>query len=711
MNKEEIIQKFDLGGKEVTLKTGRLAHEADAAVMVECGGTSVLVTVVASEPREGMDYFPLFIEYVERLYAGGVIKGSRWVKREGKPSDEAILNARLIDRSVRPLFPKDFMKETQIVATVLSVDHENDADMLSAIGASAALHVSQHPWNGPLGIVRVGFRDGNYFVNPTASEREESDLDLIVTTGEDGVVMLEGGAEELSEQDFYGAVEFGKDQGEKVMAAIEEFRKKAGKEKVALKKETDEVEKEIKQEASKKVSDLVDQLYKQGEGALEIIENYAEQLTNDFEGVSGNKIKDIVDKLFKKEFRKRMLKGKRLDNRKLDEVRELNIDVDVLPRTHGSAVFERGKTQALTVATLGGLSLKQWMETPEGEETKRYIHHYFFPPYSVGETGRFGYPGRREIGHGALAERALKPVIPSEDDFPYTIRLVSEIMASNGSTSMASTCGSTLALMDAGVPIKRPVAGIAVGLVQEGDDYVLLTDMQGAEDFNGDMDFKVTGTKQGITAIQVDIKSTGLSMEVVEKALERARKARELILDQMEAVIKEPRGKVSEYAPKIVIKQIPVKKIGDLIGPGGKTIKKIIEETGCTVDVDDDGTVTVVGKDKDAVAQAVDKVDAITREVHPGEVFKGEVTRVEPFGAFVEFLPGRKGLVHVSKMGKRYIKDAQDVLDVGQEVKVKLEEIDDRGRYNLILVEPRFDDDDQSSGSNHQSSNNKVGFE
>lgn len=706
---KEIVQKFNLAGKEITLKTGHLAHEADAAVMVECGGTSVLVTVVAAEPREGMDYFPLYIEYVERLYAGGVIKGSRWVKREGKPSDEAILNARLIDRSVRPLFPDDFMKETQIVITVLSVDHENDPDILSAIGASAALHISEHPWNGPLGIVRVGFRDGNYFVNPTASEREESDLDLVVSTGKEGIVMLEGGAEELSEEDFYGAIEFGQQQGEKVFQAIEEFRNKAGKEKISVKKEPEEIEEKIKNQASKKVKDLVDQLYAQGEGAQDIIQEYAEQLANDYEGVSGNKVEDIVSKLFKKEFRKRMLDGKRLDNRELDEVRELNIDVGVLPRTHGSAIFERGKTQALTVATLGGLSLKQWMETPEGEETKRYIHHYFFPPYSVGETGRFGYPGRREIGHGALAERALKPVIPSEDDFPYTIRLVSEIMASNGSTSMASTCGSTLALMDAGVPIKRPVAGIAVGLVQEGDNYVLLTDMQGAEDFNGDMDFKVTGTKQGITAVQVDIKRTGLSLKIVKEALERARKAREMIIDKMQAVIGEPRGKVSEYAPKIVIKQIPVNKIGDLIGPGGKTIKKIIEETGCTVDVDDDGTVTVVGKDKEAVQQAVSKVDAITREVHPGEMFTGEVTRVEPFGAFVEFLPGRKGLVHVSKMGKRYIKDAQNVLDVGQEVKVKLEEIDDRGRYNLILVEPRFDND--SSGSNQKASNNKVGFE
>lgn len=693
MKQEEIVQKFNLAGKEISLKTGHLAHEADAAVMVKCGGTAVLATVVASEPREGIDYFPLYIEYVERLYAGGIIKGSRWVKREGKPSDEAILNARLIDRSVRPLFPEDFMKETQIVLTVLSVDHENDHDILSAIGAVAALHLSEHPWQGPLGIVRVGFRDGNYFVNPTASEREESDLDLIVSSGKDGVVMLEGGAEELSEEDFYGAVEFAQKQGEKVLQAIEEFRSKAGKEKISLKKEPVEIEQKIKQEASKKVSSLVDQLYEQGQGAKEIISDYAEQLVNDFEGLSGNLIEDIVSKLFKKEFRKRMLNGERIDGRDLDAVRDLNIDVNVLARTHGSAVFERGRTQALTVATLGGLSLKQWMETPVGEEKKRYIHHYFFPPYSVGETGRFGYPGRREIGHGALAEKALRPVIPSEEEFPYTIRLVSEIMASNGSTSMASACGSALALMDAGVPIKRPVAGIAVGLVQEGDDYVLLTDMQGAEDFNGDMDFKVTGTKQGITAVQVDIKQAGISLEIIKGALERAKKAREMIIDQMRTVIEEPRGKVSEYAPKIVIKQIPVNKIGDLIGPGGKTIKKIIEETGCTIDVDDDGIVTVVGTDREAVKQAVNKVDAITREVNPGEVFKGEVTRVEPFGAFVEFLPGRKGLVHVSKMGKRYIKDAQNVLDVGQEVKVKLKEIDDRGRYNLVLVEPRFDDE------------------
>ncbi len=697
MRQEEIVEKFDLGGKEIILTTGRLAQEADAAVMVECGGTAVLATVVASEPREGIDYFPLYIEYVERLYAGGIIKGSRWVKREGKPSEEAILNARLIDRSVRPLFPDDFDKETQIVLTVLSVDHENVPDILSAIGASAALHLSEHPWQGPLGIVRVGFREGNYFINPTTSERDTSDLDLIVSTAKDGVVMLEAGAEELSEEDFYGAVKFGQQKGKEVLEAIERFRKKAGKEKISLKKEKQEIEEKIKKQASQKVKQLVDQLYEQGEGVREIISEYAEQLANDFEGISGNKVEDIVSDLFKKEFRKRMLQGKRLDNRKPDEVREVDIDVNVLARTHGSAVFERGKTQALTVATLGGLSLKQWMETPGGEETKRYIHHYFFPPYSVGETGRFGYPGRREIGHGALAERALRPVVPSEEKFPYTIRLVSEIMASNGSTSMASACGSSLALMDAGVPIKRPVAGIAIGLVQEKkDDYVLLTDIQGAEDFNGDMDFKVAGTKQGITAAQVDIKRTGLSLEIVQQALQRAKEAREVILDKMQAVIEEPRGKVSEYAPKIVIKQIPIKKIGDLIGPGGKTIRKISEETGCTVDVDDDGTVTIVGTDRQAVKQAVNKVDAITREVQPGEVFTGEVTRVEPFGAFVEFLPGRKGLVHVSKMGKRYIKDAQNVLDVGQKVKVKLEEIDDRGRYNLSLVEPRFDNQETS---------------
>ncbi len=691
---KEIVKKFELGGKEIELKTGHLAHEADAAVMVQCGGTAVLATVVASEPREGIDYFPLYIEYIERLYAGGVIKGSRWVKREGKPSEEAILNARMIDRSARPLFPKDFKKETQIVLTVLSVDHENNPDILSAIGASAALHISEHPWQGPLGIVRVGFRKGNYFVNPSASEQEESDLDLVVSVSRQGIVMLEGGVEELAEADFYGAVEFAKSQGEKIIEAIEDFRKKAGKEKINIKNKADPVEKKIRQQASKKIPDLVDQLYDNGEGARELIAEYAEQLSDDFEGVSGKLVKEIVSELFKKEFRKRMLAEKRIDKRGLDEVRPINIEVGLLARTHGSALFERGRTQALTVATLGGLSLKQWMETPVGEETKRYIHHYFFPPYSVGETGRFGYPGRREIGHGALAERALKPVIPAESDFPYTIRLVSEIMSSNGSTSMASTCGSTLSLMDAGVPIKRPVAGIAVGLVQEGDDYVLLTDMQGAEDFNGDMDFKVTGTKKGITAVQVDTKLSGISMEIIEQALERAKRAREMIIEKIEAVIEKPRKRVSEYAPKIVIKQIPVKKIGDLIGPGGRVIKKISEETECTLDVEDDGTVSIVGTDRDKVKQAVNKVDAITREVSPGEVFDGAVTRVEPFGAFVEFLPGRKGLVHVSKMGKRYIKDAQNVLEVGEKVKVELEEIDDRGRYNLVLVEPRFDNTD-----------------
>jgi len=685
----EIISKeFSLGGKKVVLETGKLANQANAAVKVSCEGTVVLVTVVSNQSRADMDYFPLYVEYVERLYAGGIIKGSRWVKREGKPSDEAVLAARMIDRSIRPLFPKGFKNETQVVATILSVDHENDPDVLAALGASAALHISDIPWDGPIGVIRMAYRDGNYFVNPTNGERENSDLDLLVTIGKEGVVMMEGGADQLPKEEFFGAIEAAKEEGDKILKSLEEFQKEVGTPKMDYDKPAQKEIEELQSQIEGDVNNIVDQMYQRKEGDFSLIDGLIDELKN--EGQYGSEVVDqAVRTLFKKLIRKRMLKGDRIDGRGLKEVREIDIEIGVLPRTHGSAIFKRGDTQALTVTTLGSPSLKQLIESPEGEESKRYIHHYFMPPYSVGDTGRFGWPKRREIGHGSLAEQGLKPVIPSEADFPYTIRLVSEILSSNGSTSMASTCGSTLSLMDAGVPISNPVAGISIGKVSEGDNHLLLTDMRGIEDFNGDMDFKVTGTKNGITAIQVDIKTHGLSLDVVKDALVRAEEAYLPILEKMMEVIAEPRKKVSEHAPKIVMVQIPPKKIGDLIGPGGKTIKRLIDETNCAINVDDDGTVSITGIQEEEVAEAVEKVKALTREVEVGEEFEGEVKRVESFGAFVEFLPGKQGMVHVSKMSDRFIEDAQKVLEPGQEVKVKLIKIDNRGRYDLKLLDPQ----------------------
>ncbi len=685
---KKVSKEFSFGGKKITIETGELAEQANAAVKVSCEGTVVLATVVSNQTRSEMDYFPLFVEYVERLYAGGIIKGSRWVKREGKPSDEAILAARMIDRSIRPLFPKDFKNETQVVLTILSIDHENDPNVLAALGASAALHISDIPWNGPVGVVSMAYRDGNYFVNPTNGERENSDLDLMVTISSQGVLMLEGGAEQLPQKVVYGAIESAEKEGKKLIKVLDQLREEVGQPKMEFdklpKKEIEEIQSQIEADINK----IVDQMFQRKEGDFSLVDNYIKDLKN--EGQYEREIaEEAVHSLYKDIIRQRMLKGDRIDGRGLNEIRPLDIQVDILPRTHGSAIFKRGRTQALTVITLGSPSLKQLIESPEGEESKRYIHHYFMPPYSVGETGRFGWPKRREVGHGALAEQALRPVIPSEKDFPYTIRLVSEILSSNGSTSMASTCGSTLALMDAGVPISDPVVGIAIGLVSKGDNYVLVTDMRGIEDFNGDMDFKITATKNGITAIQLDTKTTGLNLKIIKESLSRAIKANNLILTEIKKVISKPRQKVSEHAPKIVMIQISPNKIGDLIGPGGKTIKRLIEETNCSINVEDDGTVSITGIQEEEVNQAVDKIKAITREVEAGEEFEGKVKRVEPFGAFVEFLPGKQGLVHVSKISDQYIENVEDVLEVGQKVRVKLTEIDKQGRYNLRLLEPK----------------------
>ena len=697
MNKTS--QEIEIAGKILTIETGELARLATSSVLARLGDTMVLVTIVEGGVREDLDYFPLSVEYVERLYAGGRIKGSRWVKREGRPSDDAILTARLIDRSIRPLFPKNYKNEVQIVVTVLSVDNENEPNILSIIATSAALAISPIPWNGPVSSLRMGLikekENGKqeFIINPDPAEGELSEIDLVVTQTKDKTLMLEAGANEVSEDLMLEAIEKAHGENKKIIDFIEELQKKAGQKKHAVVETTELLE--LVQALEKKYKSDIDSLFamrvakesSRDEASKELIEKIYEDLKVGGKAEYDKKIiSKAIEYIIFKTVRKNIIEKKvRPDKRAVDEIRPLEVKVGVLPRTHGSAIFQRGETQVLSVATLGSPRLEQLIESAEGEEVKRYIHHYSFPPYSVGEAGRIGTPSRREIGHGALAERAILSVIPNKDVFPYTIRVVSEVLTSNGSTSMASTCGSALALMDAGVPIKSPVAGIAMGLMTQEEKYVILTDIIGLEDFSGDMDFKVAGSKDGITAIQLDVKIPGLTMAQIKETFEGAKKAREVILDKMLSVIAASRGEVSEYAPKIELLHIPVDKIGELIGPGGRVIKNIIAQTGATVDVEDDGSVTISATFEDSVKQAVTWVQGLTREVKVGEEFEGEVKRILPFGAFVEILPGKEGMVHVSHMSDQFVKNPADVVSIGQKVKVKVIEIDEQGRINLSM--------------------------
>lgn len=691
---------LEIGGKTLTLEVGNLAKQATSSVLARLGDTMVLLTVVMGKERTDIDYFPLTVEYIERLYAGGRIKGSRWVKREGRPTDDAVLTARLIDRSVRPLFPKEFKKEVQIIATVLSVDGENSPDILSVIAASAALAISPIPWKGPVGAVRIGYVKENgdgkagFIVNPGIAESELSELDLIVTSLKGKTLMLEAGALQVTEDIALEGIKKAQIENDKIIAFVEDFAKKIGAEKEEVKPNTAYLELVAFLEKSYKdeiVGMIKNRATKESSGdASELIEKIVEEQKAKDEDFAGDRklIAKAIESIMFKALRDNTLsKGIRPDGRKIDEIRSISCQISVLPRTHGSAIFNRGDTQALTIATLGSPRMEQLIESAEGEESKRYIHHYNMPPYSVGEAGRIGFTSRREIGHGALGERAIMAVIPSQTEFPYTIRVVSEILSSNGSTSMAATCGSTLALMDAGVPIKKPVAGIAMGMVSKDDKYVILTDILGLEDFSGDMDFKVAGTESGVTAIQLDVKILGLTIEQIKEVFERAKKARLFILEKMIAVAGTGKKAVSEYAPKIEQVQIPVDKIGEVIGPGGRVIKNIIATTGATVDVEDSGVVTISGTDRDAVAKATEWVKGIVREVKVGEIFEeAEVKRVLPFGAFVEFLPGKEGMVHVSKMAEGFVRNPLDVVQIGQKVKVKVYEIDDQGRTNLTML-------------------------
>lgn len=703
MNKK-IVKTFKLGGKEITLTTGVVAEQADSAVMARMGDTVVLATVTSAPLKQELDYFPLSLEYQEKLYAGGRIKGSRWVKRDGKPTDEEILVSRLIDRSIRPLFPKTFKREVQIIVSVLSVDGENMPSILAAVAASAAVHTTTLPWKGPVGVINLGLKDGKFVVAPTNSEMTESDLDLVVSSTKEAVLMIETGAKEVSEQVVVDGVKMAFEEAQNINSAIEEFAKEKGvkRETYEEAKPSKELEKQVEKLVSKDIPDLVKNMATH-EGASDVFKDMVNVVSEKIENEEDKKwVAEIIDHIKKDYIREQILKkGIRPDGRKLTEIRPLASEVSFLPRTHGSGLFTRGQTQVLSIATLGGTQMGQLLESAEGEQEKRYIHHYSMPPFTTGEVGRVGNVGRREIGHGALAEKALMPVIPSVEVFPYAIRVVSEVMSSNGSTSMASVCGSSLALMDAGVPITAPVSGIAMGLIIDGKDVAIMSDIMGIEDFNGDMDFKVAGTAKGITAIQLDVKTLNLTPAILEKALEQAKTGRAEMLKVVTDAISEPRKEVSKYAPKIKMVKVPTDKIGELIGPGGKAIKALMADTSTQINVEDDGSVAVSGVDADGIAKALEYIEGLGKVVAAGEIYDGEVVRIMPFGAFVNILPGKDGMVHVSDMAEGYVADANDVVTIGQKVQVRVKEVDEMGRINLSMrMDPSTDKPKEERRSN-----------
>jgi len=659
--------QMDLAGRTLTIETGELAKQAGGAVMVGYGDTRVLVTATGSKEAKDIDFFPLTVDYEEKMYAVGRLPGG-FIKREARPPESAILNSRLIDRPIRPLFDKGVRNEVHVVATVMSVDQDCDPAICGMIGASAALSISDIPWNGPIAGVRMGRINGEFVVNPTKEQLEATDLNIVVAGTKDAILMVEGGAQEVPEETILEVIMAAHEEIKKIVAFQEDMKAKVGKEKRVF--ESKDVPAEIAEAVRAYGHDKLDAAVrcadKQQRDAQES-EVRADVLAH-FEEIVRHMI--TVEKI-------------RPDGRKLDEVRPISCRTGVLPRTHGSGLFTRGQTQVLNVATVAPLSETQTIDGIGLETEKRYIHHYNFPSFSVGETRSSRGPGRREIGHGALAERALVPVIPSEEEFPYALRLVSEVLESNGSSSMASVCGSTLSLMDAGVPIKAPVAGIAMGLVTQGEHYTILTDIQGMEDALGDMDFKVAGTAKGVTAIQMDIKISGLSREILHEALEQAHKGRMHIMGIMLDTIAEPRQQMSEYAPRIITMKIDPDKIRDVIGSGGKVIRGIIDETGAKIDIEDDGTVFIASVDQEGAAKAQQIIENLTKEVEVGEVYLGKVTRLMAFGAFVEVLPGKEGLVHISKLAKERVENVEDVVNVGDEIMVKVIEIDKQGRINL----------------------------
>ena len=711
----------ELAGRKLVIETGKLAGLANGNVVVKYGDTVVMVNVTASkEPKEGIDFFPLSVDFEEKMYSVGKIPGS-YTKREGKPSDKAILVSRAIDRPLRPLFPKDFRNDVVVVATVLCVEQDNSPEVAAMIGASAALSISDIPFGGPTAAVNVGLVNGEIVINPTEAQRKVSDLNLTVAGTAEKVAMIEAGANEVPDDVMLEAIKKGHEEIKKVCQFIQKMKDEIGKPKFAYKSFAvdHDLYEELEKDYTEKMKIAVQEIDKDTRDnnvavLTEEIENaLAEKLGEEEFEKRKQEIGEAVYKLEKKCVRDMIFyEHKRVDGRAIDEIRPLSCEVGLLPRTHGSALFTRGQTQVMSIVTLGMKSEEQELDGIDTETAKRYMHQYNFPGYSVGEAKTSRGPGRREIGHGALAEKALVPVLPPVEEFPYAIRVVSEVLSSNGSTSQASICGSTLSLMAAGVPIKRPVAGISTGLVtnpENPDDYVMLTDIQGLEDFFGDMDFKVGGTEKGITAIQVDIKVDGLSYKIIEEAFARTRKARQYILDDiMKPVISEPREEISKYAPHIITTQIKVEKIKDVIGKGGETINKIIDETGVKIDIEEDGQVFIYSTDAEMGEKALDIIENIARVVEVGQIYYGTVTRTTSFGAFVDIGGGKEGLVHISKIAKEHIKNVTDYVNVGDKVPVKVIEIDDQGRINLTMKDLVENNSEENKDENSSEENTEA---
>ncbi|ASC73589.1 Polyribonucleotide nucleotidyltransferase [Halomicronema hongdechloris C2206] len=695
---QEIERLISFDGRDIRLTIGLLAPQAGGSVLMQAGDTAVLVTATRSSGREGIDFLPLLVDYEERLYAAGRIPGG-FLRREGRPPERATLVSRLIDRPMRPLFPQWLRDDIQIVATTLSMDEQVPPDVLAATGASVAVLMAQIPFNGPMAAVRVGLMGDDFIINPTYHEMENGDLDLVIAGSPDGVIMVEAGANQLPEQDVIEAIDFGYEVVQDIIKTQQSWLDELGLEivKEAPPEPAPELENYLSEKATAPIKEVLKQFdltKTERDNKLDAIKDdiaaTIEELPEDDpvrEAVTinakalGNTYKTVTKKLMRQQI---VEEGVRVDGRKLDEVRPIRCQVGLLPRrVHGSGLFQRGLTQVLSIATLGTPGDAQMMDDLHPEEEKRYLHHYNFPPYSVGETRPMRSPGRREIGHGALAERALVPILPPQEDFSYVIRVVSEVLSSNGSTSMGSVCGSTLALMDAGVPISKPVSGAAMGLIKEGDEVRILTDIQGIEDFLGDMDFKVAGTDSGITALQMDMKITGLSVDIIANAIQQARPARLHILEKMLEAIDKPRTELSPFAPRLISFKIDPEQIGAVIGPGGKKIKGITEETGAKVDIADDGTVTVSALESEKALKAKALIEAITHRPSAGDVYAGKVTRVIPIGAFVEFMPGQEGMIHISQLADYRVKKVEDEVNVGDDVIVKVREIDSRGRINL----------------------------
>lgn len=705
----EKIFKHEYCGRELTVTTGKYAEQANGACMIQCGDSVVLATATASKsPREGIDFFPLSCDFEEKQYAAGKIPGG-FVKREGKPTEKAVLASRLIDRPLRPLFPEGFRNDVQIVATALSVDEDNMPDILGICGASIALSISDIPFDGPIAAVSVAFVDGQFILYPTRAQDDQSRLHLTVAGSEEAIMMVESGSEELTEDQMLEAILLAHEEIKKFCHFIKGMQDEIGKDKmeITLIQVPEELNREVRAfaeerlKAALKISDKIARNEAMDAVVLETKEKFKESHPED-----AKHINEILHTIEKEEVRRLILEDKvRPDFRQMDEIRPISCEVGILPRTHGSGLFQRGQTQVLSIATLGAPGDAQTLDGMIQQDDKRYLHHYNFPPYSVGDTRPMRGPGRREIGHGALAERALIPVLPKEEDFPYTVRVVSEVLSSNGSSSQASVCGSSMALMDAGVPIKAPVAGIAMGLIKDESNVSILTDIQGLEDHLGDMDFKVAGTRDGITAMQMDIKIKGIDRAILTEALEKAKVARLSILDKMDAAISAPREKMSDFAPRIHTIKIDPDKVREVIGPGGKVINGIIGETGVKIDTHDDGLIVVTGTDGPSAEKAIKMIEDIVKEVEVGEVYMGKVTRLMNFGAFMEVLPGKEGLLHISNISHERVEKVEDVLKVGDEMLVKVAEIDKQGRVNLnrkvLLPKPERKTEDRGEEKRH----------